>query len=130
MKLTDASEKLGNRAAIGWWSAWLFIFALASVVPWFHWRYDVAGIIEAQRPAIGLLPAHWLLFRWSGEIASYVLALVLICGGVAWRRPKHRPTAILVAALAALASAVGAALVASGLSIEAIQMEGHRISVE
>ena len=103
---------------------------LASAIPYLHWRYDVAGIIEPLRHPWGLLPGHWLIFRWSGEIATYALIFVGFCGVWAWRQPEHRRAVIVLAAVAALISSVASAMLASRLVITFIHGEAQRTAEE
>jgi hypothetical protein len=115
---------------MGWWAAWLLILGLASAIPYLHWRYDVAEIIEPLRYPWGLLPAHWLSFRWCGEIATYAVIFVGFCGIWAWRQPEHRRAVILLAAVAALISSVASAMLASRLVITFIHGEAQRTAEE
>lgn len=122
----DSPDRDGRKARIGWWAAWLAILVLASAIPYLHWRYDVAEIIEPLRYPWGLLPAHWLCFRWTGEIAAYALMFVCFCGVWAWRQPEHRQAVVVLAAIAALVSSVGSAMLTSRLMIALIHEEAQR----
>lgn len=108
---------------LGWWLLWLVIVSLASVVPYMHWHWKVAEAIEPLRYSWGLLPAHWLFFRWSGEIAAYALILVLIAGFLAWRQPRIFRIVISLAAVIALVSAVASASLCGRLLISQIEHE-------
>lgn len=119
-----------RRAKIGWWSAWLLIFALAAPIPYLHWTYDVAGIVEPLRHPWGLLPAHWLFFRESGEIATYAFVFVCFCGVWALRQPEHRRAIIMLAGVAALVSSVASAMLTSTLMIAFIREEAQRTPEE
>ena len=126
----DSPDKDDRRVENGWWMAWLFVVGLASAIPYLHWRFDVAEIIEPLRYPWGLMPAHWLFFRWTGEVATYVLVFVCFCGVWAWRQPGHRRAIIVLAAVAALVSSVTSAMLASRLMISFIHEETQRTAEE
>ena len=114
----------------GWWAAWFLVFVSASVIPYLHWRYSVAEIIEPLRHPWGLLPAHWLAFRWCGEVATYALLFVLFAGLWAWLRPNGGRTIILLSALVALVSTLASASLSAQLIITFIREEAHRTPEE
>lgn len=122
----DSPDRNDRGANVGWWAAWLAIVALASAIPYLHWRYDVAGIIEPLRHPWGLQPAHWLFFRWTGEIATYAFVFVVFAGIWAWRRPEHRRAVTVLAAIAALVASVATAMLGSRLMIAFIHEESLR----
>jgi hypothetical protein len=126
----DSPDKAARQSRVGWWAAWLLVLGLASALPYLHWSYDVAAIIEPLRHPWGLLPAHWLFFRWTGEIALYALVLVGLCGVWAWFQPKHRRAIIVLAAMVALVSNVAGAMFASRLMIAFIHEEAQRTTEE
>ncbi|HRJ10458.1 MAG TPA: hypothetical protein PK490_22165 [Prosthecobacter sp.] len=130
MKPVDSSDRNDSGAGAGWRAAWLVILVLASVMPCLHWWYDIAGIIERFRNPPGLLPAHWLFFRWTGEMAGCALVFAAFAGFWAWRHPRHRRAAIVIAVIAVLASSVASAMIASWLLTSLIHEEGRHSAEE
>ncbi len=126
-----SSERDERRAIVGWWSAWLLILVLSSAIPYLHWRYDVAEIIETLRsPFMGLRPATLTAFSGCGEIATYTLVFVGFCGVWAWRQPERLRYIILFAAIAALVSNVANAMLASRYVIVFISSEAKKTAQE
>ena len=119
----EPTSPISPGVPLGWWLLWLVTVALASVVPYMHWHWNVAEAIEPLRYSWGLLPAHWLIFRWTGEIANYALMTVLLSGFLAWRRPRVGRAVISLAAVIALVSTVASASLCGRWLISQIERE-------
>jgi hypothetical protein len=81
-----------ERVPVLWWIVWLFTL-LTSIAPlWIHYFRNVPAIIEPLRYPWGLLPAHFLIFRWFGEIFHWIASLTIAVGLIARSRPRsgHR----------------------------------------
>lgn len=77
-----------ERLPILWWVVWL-VALLTSIAPlWIHYSRNVPAIIEPLRYPWGLLPAHFLIFRWFGEIFHWIAGFTLAVGVVARSRPR------------------------------------------
>ena len=113
------------RLTWAWWLLWLATVALASVTPWMHWRWQVAAAIEPLRFPWGLLPAQWLFFRYSGEVAGWALAWVLFSGLWAWCKPRAGRFIIASAVVVVLAVTVAGTLLSGRLLIVQIEREAR-----
>lgn len=126
----ESSDPGVLQVPLGWRVTWVLVFVLASALPFLHWHYEAAEIIEPLRHPWGLLPAHWLMFRWSGEIATYALFFVAFSGVWAWRQPAHAKSVILLATVVALVAAVASAMLTARLMVTFIHEESLRTPEE
>lgn len=95
-----------------WWAVWL-VTLLTSIAPlWIHYSRNVPAIIEPLRYPWGLLPAHFLMFRWLGEIFHWIAGSTLAVGVIARARPGtgHRWIAAMTCVVLIFLSLYGAFL--------------------
>ncbi len=115
-----------QRPPLGWWLAWGLVVAVGSFIPYLHWHYQVAELIEPLRGPLGLMPTPWLFFRKNGEMATCALGFAVFAGVWAWCKPAQARAVILLAALVVLLATFVTAGLATRSMIDFIKGEVRR----